>query len=784
MDKHQLRRSRKSTNNRIIFKKVLSALYIFLAILLICVMAGIGVGAGIVSAMVKDEPIRSKDDFQKDLDSLFQNSYAYFKTKDEQGQPLRIGAFRSGGDMRKLIQSTADVSQYLVDAFISVEDRDFYKHNGIVPRSLLRASYQQLTNSEVTTGGSTITQQLVKNVVLKDFDKDLERKAKEIILAIRLDAMYEKDEILTYYMNSVYFGNGPGSQRFYGVQAAAKGLFGVDAKELNLAQSAYIAGMVQRPNDYTPFGGDKNIERGKKRMKLVLDKMMENKKISQKEYDEALKFDIKKSLAKQNIENNSYTNYSYIMYALEEEAAEILMEQDGLNIEELSKQGKYRATLDNYIEKVLTRGYHVYSTIDKSIYDAINEAASKGLTFHSRTYNGVKEQEQLGAVVMDNRDGSILGFVPTSNNRGKVNHALNAYRQPGSSIKPLIVYGPAMEEGIVSPSTLILDEKYPKADGSGYYENAADKYYGPVTVTKALTYSFNIPAIKTFNKMGHEVGFNYLRKLNIPPHQNDGEAAAIGGQYRGYTVDKITAAFATFANEGKYNSPHLVAKITDASGKTIYEHKAEQKQVFSPQTSYQMLKMLRNVVTEGTGVYIGSRIYGYDLAGKTGTTSNDKDSWFIGSTPSITIGAWGGYDHNFSMKHNDKFTKRAWVNIFNAAAEAAPQYFDKNARFKSPGGLRDNISCLDCNAIDRYLSEQKKKEEEEQRKKQPFKPDQPNQPGQPNQPTQPNQPGEPPVHRPPDQPGDQPGGSNPPTLPPPNQDTPPDNEHGDLLSTR
>ncbi|MFC7441255.1 transglycosylase domain-containing protein [Laceyella putida] len=770
MDKHLLRRSRKSANTRV-FKKVFTALYIFFAVLLICVTAGIGVGAGIVSAMVKDEQIRNKEDFQKDLDSLFQNSYAYFQTKDEQGQPLRIGAFRSGGDMRKLIQSKDDVSKYLVDAFISVEDRDFYEHNGIVPRSLLRASFQQLTNSEVTTGGSTITQQLVKNVILKDFDKDLERKAKEIVLAIRLDAMYEKDEILTYYMNSVFFGNGANKQRLHGVQAAAKGLFDVDAKDLNLAQSAYIAGMVQRPNDYNPFGGDKNLERGKKRMKLVLDKMLENKKITKKEYDEALTFDIKKSLAKPDKENNSYANYSYIMYALEEEAAEILMKQDGLDIDELSKQGKYRATLNNYIEKVLTRGYHVYSTINKPIYDAVNAAASKGLVFHSRTYRGVKEQEQLGAVVMDNRTGSVLAFVPTSNNKGKLNHALNAYRQPGSSIKPLIVYGPAMEEGVVSPSTLVLDEKYPKADGSGYYENAADKYYGPVSVTKALTYSFNIPAIKVFNKMGHEVGFDYLRKLNIPPHKNDGEAAAIGGQYRGYTVDKITAAFATFANEGKYNSPHLVDKITDASGKVVYEHKAEQKQVFSPQTSYQMIKILRTVVTQGTGVFIGSRIYGYDIAGKTGTTSDDKDSWFIGSTPNITIGAWGGYDHNFSMKHNDKFTKRAWVNIFKAAAEAAPQYFDKKARFQSPGGLRDNIACLDCDAIDDYLAEQKKKEEEEQKKKQ--------------QPPQPGQPGDQPIDLPPIQPGHQPGGRPKPTFPPPppNQEKPRDDEDDGLFST-
>lgn len=715
------------------------SLFIFI---LIAVFGTVGVGAGIVSAMVKDEKLRDKEDFKKDLNSLFENSYAYFSNTDESGNPIRIGAFRNEGDIRKLIKSVNDVSPHLVDAFISTEDKDFYSHNGIVPRSILRAAFQQITNADVTTGGSTITQQLVRRVILEDFDKDLARKSKEIVLAIRLDSLLEKNEILVYYMNSVYFGKGANNQNLYGVQAAANGIFGVQAKDLNLAQAAYIAGMVQRPNAFNPFGGEDNLKRGLKRMKLVLNEMLENEKITKQQYDAALKFDIKKSLAKPTPDANGYANYPFIMYALEEEAAELLMKKDGLDIGALSEQGKYRATLQKYIERLQTQGYHVYSTIDKNMYDAVNNEATKHLTFHPRKYGKFEDHEQLGAVLLDNRTGAVLAFVSSTDRKSnQKDHAFDALNQPGSSIKPLIVYGPAIEKKVVSPNTKVLDEKMPRGDGSGYYQNASQKYHGPVTVREALKWSYNIPAIKVFNHLGHDTGFDYLRKLNIPPHPNDGESAAIGGQTKGYSVAKMTAAFATFGNQGKYNPPHLVSKITNADGEVIYEYEVENQEIFSPQTAYQVTDMLRDVVRGGTGVYIGSRINGYDLAGKTGTTSDERDLWFIGYTPQITLGVWSGYDYNFPMYHNDHFSKRAWVNIFKAAAKAAPQYFDKNARFKNPGGIFFGVECLECDRIKKHIEEEKKKEEEKNQQDQDK--DKQNHDNYPNNPDQP-QPEDPP----------------------------------------
>jgi penicillin-binding protein len=694
----------------------------------------LGAGAGIVSAIVKDEKVRTKQDFDNELNNLFQTSYAYFQNKDKNGKPVQIGALRFDND-RGMIKKVTDVSPYLVNAFISVEDRDFYTHKGIVPRSIARAAFQQAVGSEVTTGGSTLTQQLVKNIVLKNRKKDLERKANEIVLALRMEQMYSKDEILVYYMNSVFFGKGANGRKMYGVQAAAKGLFNKTPKDLNLAQAAYIAGMVQRPNALNPLDEDpKNYKRGMKRLKLVLTEMLQNKKITQKEYKEALRFDIKKSLAKPSDFDNGYEKYPFIMFAMEDEAAETLMEMDNLNTEQLSKEGKYRSTLEEYKKKAVTGGYRFYTTIDEGLYNSINAAATKGLEFTDRTYNGKTSHEQLGATIINNKTGAVLAFVSGTESfeDNQKDHALQVPRQPGSSIKPLLVYAPAMEEGLISPYSQILDEPIMKSDGSGYYKNANGNYKGFVTVQDALKWSYNIPAIKTFNALGHQKGFNYLRELNLPPSPKDGEAAAIGGATNGYTVEKMTAAFATLANQGLYNKPYMIYKVTDADGKVLFERKQNSKRVFSPQTAYQTTKILKTVLN-GTASFIGGKIpSGYEVAGKTGTTSDEKDLWFVGYTPEVTIGVWSGYDYNFPMYADDKFTKKAWANIFNAAIEQSPDLIPKGTDFDNPGNLGPEKCGFECGKKKSYEDSQKAKNNSNKKKKE-KKPSKQNKP-----PTQPS----------------------------------------------
>lgn len=707
-----------SKNKNRILPKIMRVFLILLIFFLICLIAVIGLGIGVVTAMINDQTFRSKSDFEKNLQGLFQTSSAYFATRDPEGKPVKISELRYDNNNRELIKSLDEVHPDLIDAFISIEDRHYFKHRGIVLRSILRAVYQQVVGSEVTTGGSTITQQLVKNLILNDRSKIYSRKAKEIVLALKMEQLYTKEQILIYYLNSVFFGKGAHGRKMHGVKSAARGIFNTSVKDLNLAQAAYLAGMVQRPNALNPLYEDSNnLERGLKRMKLVLQKMLEYNKITEEEYHKALQFDIKGSLAKPSDFKDGYQRYPFIMFAVEDEAAKTLMQMDGIDLEAIQKQDNYREILENYKKKAVTGGYQFYTTIDKDLYDAINREAIKGLTFSTRTYKNIKTQEQLGAAIIDNRTGALLAFVSGSEEFAinQQDHALHVPRQPGSTIKPLLVFAPAMEQKIISTYSKIIDEKIMKRDGSGYYRNANNKYQGPVTILESLKWSYNIPAIKTFNALGHQKGFHYLRKMNLPPHPDDGESAAIGGMTKGYTVEQMTAAFATFANQGKFNKPYFISKVTDSDGKVLWEHKPKPTQVFSPQTAYQMTSILKHVL-HGTAAYIGQRIpAGYELAGKTGSTNNNRDLWFIGYTPEVTIGAWGGYDYHFSMSHNTSFIKKAWVNIFRAAIQSSPHLIPKHTKFTHPGRLAPEVCGFECTQVSEYY--RKKKEEEEKRRK-------------------------------------------------------------------
>ncbi|SDY27243.1 transglycosylase domain-containing protein [Thermoactinomyces sp. DSM 45892] len=719
-----------STTQKIL-RKFLYIGMIIVTIALTGVMLGVGVAAGVVQSIVKDEKVRSKDDLDKDLKKLFETSYAYFQNKDEDGKPVLIGSLRAENQDRTLLSDIKEVSPNLTNAFISIEDRDFYKHQGIVPRSIIRAAYQSATNASSQTGGSTITQQLVKNLILNDRSKDLERKSKEIILALRLEQLYNKDEIIRNYMNVVHFGPGAHGQQMYGVKSAANGLFKKDVKDLNPAQAAYIAGMVQRPNALSPFYSDSatankeesnaGLERGLKRMKLVLSKMKEYGYLNEKEYQEALSFNLEESLAKPEQFENAYSKYPFIMFTIEDEAAKTLMEKDGLNLAELNKQGKYRSTLEEYKKLASTKGYRFYTTLNEQLYNEINQDVIKGITLRPRLYpkSGKKYEEELGACVIENQTGAVLAFVPSTHkfDKNQKDHCFDVQNQPGSAIKPVLDYGPALELGLLSPQAKIVDEVIKKGGGGGDYKNANERFQGPVTVEHALKFSLNTPAIKTFRAVGQERAFNFIRQMGLNPHPHDTESAAIGGNTYGFTVEKMTASFATFANGGTHYPPFVISKIEDADGNVIFEHKSKPVEVFSPQTSYKITKMLRTVVKGGTASLIGRKINPkYDVAGKTGTSSDYDDLWFVGYTPKISIGVWAGYDYNMSMTNKD-MAKNAWVNIFKAIERANPQLLA--GKFSNPGnlGFEMAVASFDRARFSAWQETKRKEEEEEKKKK-------------------------------------------------------------------
>ncbi|OYD08996.1 transglycosylase domain-containing protein [Paludifilum halophilum] len=668
-------------------RRGIKTVFLCLLILLTMGMGAAGTLGGYFLSIAKKEPIRSHGDLTRQLNGWTQTSHAYFRDSSP------IGSMRTEAD-RKLIRLD-ELNPRLIEALVATEDKDFFHHRGIAPRAILRAAYQFSARTPSVSGGSTITQQLVKNTILQNRDKELKRKAREILLALRMERLFSKEEILTYYLNSLFFGKGAHRRNLLGVQAAAKGIFGVEARDLNLAQSAYLAGMIQRPNAYSPFD-DESLQAGKKRMRTVLKRMRDNRYISAEEFQEALAFDLQPTLAEGA--PSAYRRHPFVMSAVEEEAARALMKAEGLNAAELSRQGLYRSTLEQYRKRILTGGYKIYTTLDPTLGDAINRAArNPHLYANPATYtvnDGSQKKviknarEEVGAVLMDVESGAVRAFVGGRDfNRGQTNHALNARRQPGSAIKPLLDYGPAIDQNGLTPASVLVDEPL-EAEGNNQktYKNQNGRYMGPVTAREALKRSLNIPAIKVLRRIGTDHAFRYLKRMEFPLHPRDGEASAIGGFTRGFTVEEMTSGYAMLANEGIYQKPYLIRKIVDSSDRTVYRHRFSGRRILSEDAAYLTTDMLRDVVKSGTGQRVGSRLRGYDLAGKTGTSQKGNDLWFIGYTPRMALGVWIGYDINHPLPDHRR-AKQVFSRLFQAAARTDPGLFSTADRFREPPEL-------------------------------------------------------------------------------------------------
>lgn len=661
-----------------------------LTVVVIGLIAGfvsIGTAAGFVASLVKDQDILTKKQLAHDIQQFSQTSYIM----DRKGKRIGTGELRTADD-RELV-TLDEVSPHLIDAFISTEDKEFYEHNGIVPRSLLRAAIQDLTGSETTTGGSTITQQLVKLSVLKDPEQTYSRKAKEIFLALRLERLFDKNEILTSYLNRIYFGQGASHEHLYGVEAAAQGIFGVSAAEVNIAQAAYLAGIPQRPNAYSPFKKE-TLQAGIERQQTVLRRMLENGAITDEEYKEAQEFDIQSTLAEGK--KHMYEQYPYLFEAIHERTALALMEADEIDVNDL-KPGQYEEKLAEYKQRAAEGGYRIHTTIDMNLYNALNKVV--------RDYKGYKPdvevevegiegkitaKEQIGSALVHTETGELLAFVGGRDKKSIKNRALDARKQPGSSAKPLLAYGPGMARGVLQPGTILDDsEKTARGPGGHKYGNYTGRYYGPVTAREALKNSYNVASVDAFRKVGVQNGYDFIAKMNMPVEDKFRVESGVLGSIE-FTPEQMAAAYATFGNQGKFNEPYLISRIENADGDIVYEHKPKTKEVMSPQSAYLLTDVLRDVIRSGTGTYIGARIGGYDVAGKTGTTQDSKDVWFVGYTPKIALSVWVGYDYERStptVRPNDQLARIMWAQFFNTIQATAPDLSPAGARFQQPSGI-------------------------------------------------------------------------------------------------
>ncbi|WP_034645486.1 transglycosylase domain-containing protein [Bacillus methanolicus] len=698
---------------RITYQVVWNLFLIFLIVIVLGSAFSGGVGAGYFASLVKDEPIRSYEKLKKEIYNYEETSKLYFNNN------VYLGKLRSDLDREgvKLDQ----VSEHLINAVIATEDEYFYDHDGVVPKAIFRAILQEVTNSSTQTGGSTLTQQLIKNQILTN-EISFERKAKEIILALRLEKFFDKNEILEAYLNVATFGRNSSGRNIAGVQAAAKGIFGVNAKDLNLPQAAFIAGLPQSPFAYTPFTNKgeikENLEPGLTRMRTVLKRMYDSGKINHKQYEEALAYDITKDFAPYI--PSPQEEYPWLTFEIEKRSAEILAkilaQKDGYEELDLESDQKLREEYMALADRNLRQnGYEIHTTIDKNVYDAMQKVKDnypyygpdKPQEITDPETGGKKtimEPVEVGAILIENKTGKIISFVGGRDyEREKLNHATSAVRQNGSTMKPLLVYAPAFELGKAAPGTILPDVPlYLNPTLNRPWPTNYDKRYsGLVPARYALAKSYNVPAVKLYKDIiGHRPA-EYLKKMGFtslvePDFTN--LSTAIGSLENGVTVEENTNAFGTFANGGKFVDAYLIDKIIDKNGKVIYQHEVKPVEVFSPQTAYLTLDMMRDVITSGTAASLNSRLkFRSDWAGKTGTGHEYHDAWFVATNPNVTFGIWTGYDTPKSLKTGGlSYSLRnlyLWAELINAAYDVNPQLVDPDEPFKMPGGIVRRSFC-------------------------------------------------------------------------------------------
>ncbi|GGI43064.1 hypothetical protein GCM10008018_00180 [Paenibacillus marchantiophytorum] len=655
---------------------------------------------GYVSALVKKDPVRSEESIRQQIQENAVTGFAYFN------DDTVIGQLRTEED-RRLAQLN-DIPQVVLDAVLSIEDKDFKTHHGIDFRGLYRAVSQKLLNEEVQTGGSTITQQLARRVFLT-LDRDDGRKARELLLALRMERLMSKDEILLAYLNKIPYGNGATGYNLYGIKAAAKGLFNIDdLDKLNVAQAAYLAGLPQSPSQYSAFTSkpafdDEGYKKAVIREQLVLKRMLEEKKITNEQYQEALKFDLKTSMAP--AAQKAYTTYPYLMIETEQEAAEILLKIQKPELDPKTNQAAYNEALKGVHTQLLRGGYQIYTTIDKTIYDSMHEISSNEKNF-APTDEKKGGIEQVGAIMIDSKTGAIKGMIEGRNFFDEqLNHATQAYRQPGSTMKPIAAYIPALEKGVIQPASIVDDIPIILKDGvKGFHlpENWDHKFHGLMTARRALNQSYNIPAIDIFlNKVGINNAWDFAKKLGITSIQKEdyyAQTGVIGGLSRGTSVKELTGAYASIPNKGVYNETFMIREIKDSNGKIIYSHDQKPAQVYSPQSAYLITDMMKTVISQGTATDLMKNYKSYgkiEISGKTGSTQDDADAWFMGFTPDITVGVWIGYDQPINklssstkstQAHQTYHAKDIWALIMNRTIEQKPELFP-NKTFAKPDGI-------------------------------------------------------------------------------------------------
>jgi penicillin-binding protein 1A len=555
---------------------------------------------------------------------------------------------------RRYLVSLDRIAPEMIQAIIATEDDRFFEHKGINFWSILRAALKNMRAFEIRQGGSTITQQIVKSLLLTP-EKNLPRKIKEAILAVRIEKSLTKEEILTLYLNQIYFGRGA-----YGVEAAARVYFDRSASELSLAESSFLAGLPRAPNYY------RNPERGEVRRRYVLSRMFSLGYISRSEMTAATQ----ETLVFAASENINLQTAPYVVEYIRREI-----------------ERTYG------VAQLYTGGLRVETTLDAAMQAAARDAVRQGVAAYEER-RGTQEHPtpvQAALVCLDPYSGHVKALVGGRDfSQSQFNRALQAQRQPGSAFKPLI-YAAALDKGY-TPASIILDSPLvyvveEREDGGAkkydFWEpqNYDKAFHGPITFRRALTQSRNIVTIKLLQDIGIDYVVRYSRKLGVAGEFNRDLSLALGTC--GISLINMVKAYAAFCAQGTYPEPLYVSRIIDRDGQVLEEGNPVLVPALSPQTAYIMTTMLQSVVEEGTGRRV--RALSRPCAGKTGTTNDVRDAWFIGFTPEIVTGVWVGFDDLAPLGKNETGAVAAgpiWLDFMQRSLQDQP-----SRSFKVPEGI-------------------------------------------------------------------------------------------------
>jgi len=660
-------RKTKTRNNKKVWPKILLALVVLIII-------GAGICAGLIVGLSTKYAIT-----EEELIINLSNSIVV----DSKEQQIAI---LSGTENRKIL-SKSEMGKYLPEAFIAIEDKRFEEHHGV---DILRTGKAMLSfifnmGESSVGGGSTITQQLVKNITNEKDARGLEgalRKVKEMIRAYQVENILSKDQILEMYMNIIFLGG-----NVHGVGMASQYYFSKDAADLSLAESAFIAGITNGPNGYDPFGKTDRTEKIKKRTNLVLSFMKEQGKITEEEYNVAVQ-EVEAGLKFKEgtiIDKESYSSHT-----------EALINQ--IINQLVTEKGMDREYAETYL---LSNGFTIYSTEVDTIQAALEKEYAQTKyqvkTTVTKKVDGVnkkvKEAAQSAMVVIDHKTGYVVGAVGALGDKGagNLNRVTQITRQPGSSIKPIAVYGPALQEELITASSVYDD--VPVKYGTWTPKNAYSGYKGLSNMRQAIRVSTNTVAVQLLDDLKPEKSLEYLRKLGVTSMNSTKDnnlSLALGGIYRGISPLQMAGAYATIANDGEYITPTFYTKVVDSNGKIIIEANQPKERVFSEENAY-ILKELLTEPTKTGGTATKCTISGMDVAAKTGTTSENYDKWLCGFTPYYTAATWYGYDTQVSIPSGARSNASTiWDNVMTAIHKNL-----KSASFKKPDNIISVAVCKD-----------------------------------------------------------------------------------------